>query len=52
MRKLIYYPNMWQTYPFSLDLYIHAEKEAAKEVAEKVTRTKPNKIKFKLALGR
>jgi len=47
MKKLRYYPNMWQTYPFSLDLYIQAEKEAAKKATEK----KERKSKFKLALG-
>jgi len=47
MKKLRYYPNMWQTYPFSLDLYIQAEKEAAKKADEK----KERKSKFKLALG-
>ena len=47
MKKLNYYPNMWQTYPFSLDLFIHAEKEAAKKAEEK----KEGKPKFKLALG-
>ena len=47
MKKLKYYPNMWQTYPFSLDLFIHAEREAAKKETEK----KERKTKFKLALG-
>ncbi len=47
MKKLVYYPNMWQTYPFSIDLAIHAEREAAKKAAEK----KERKSKFKLALG-
>ena len=47
MKKLVYYPNMWQTYPFSIDLFIHAEKEAAKKVAKR----KERKSKFKLALG-
>ena len=47
MKKLNYYPNMWQTYPFSLELFIHAEKEAAKK-AKKEEERKP---KFKLALG-
>ncbi len=47
MKKLVYYPNMWQTYPFSIDLYIHSEKEAAKKETDK----KERKSKFKLALG-
>ncbi len=46
-KKTVYYPNMWQTYPFSIDLFIHAEREAAKKTAEK----KETKSKFKLALG-
>lgn len=47
MKKLVFYPNMWQTYPFSIDLFVHAQKEAAKQTAEK----KENKKKFKLAFG-
>jgi len=31
MKKLVYYPHMWQTYPFSIDLFIRAEKEADKK---------------------
>lgn len=47
MKKLVYYPNICQTYPFSIDLFIHAEKEAAKKVAEK----KQKKQRLKLAFG-
>ena len=47
MKKLVYYPNMWQTYPFSLELSVQAEREAAKKAVEKQER----KPKFKLALG-
>ena len=47
MKKLRYYPNMWQTYPFSIDLFVHAEREAEKEVAER----KEKKQRFKLAFG-
>ena len=47
MKKLRYYPNMWQTYPFSIDLFVHAQKEAEKKTAEKEVR----KPKFKLAFG-
>lgn len=47
MKKLKYYPSMWQTYPFSLELFIQAEREAARKVEEK----KASKSKFKLALG-
>ncbi|NKI30656.1 hypothetical protein [Croceivirga thetidis] len=42
-----YYPSMWQTYPFSIDLFIHAEREASKKAAKKKT----IKSRFKLALG-
>jgi len=38
---------MWQTYPFSIDLFIHAEKEAAKREALK----KGKKTIFKLPFG-
>lgn len=48
MKKLVYYPGMGQTYPFSLDLYIHAEKEARAKEAKVQKERKP---KFKLALG-
>ncbi len=47
MKKLNYYPNMWQTYPFSIDLFVHSEKEAAKRAVEK----KEKKQRFKLVLG-
>ncbi|MEO0571457.1 MAG: hypothetical protein AAF039_07100 [Bacteroidota bacterium] len=47
MKKLKYYPNMWQTYPFSIDLFVHAEREAEKEAARK----KEKKQRFKLAFG-
>ncbi|MEM8926685.1 MAG: hypothetical protein AAGC45_00665 [Bacteroidota bacterium] len=51
MKKLVYYPNMWQTYPFSIELFIHAEKEErAKREIEKQTK-KERKSRFKLAFG-
>ena len=31
MKKFVFYPNVWQTYPFSIDLFVHAQKEAAKK---------------------
>ncbi|UOY07880.1 hypothetical protein L0P88_04855 [Muricauda sp. SCSIO 64092] len=51
MKKLTYYPNMWQTYPFSMDLFIQAEKEAAKKAVRKAAEKKERKPKFKLALS-
>jgi len=48
MKKLVYYPNIAQTYPFSIDLFIHAEKEAR---AKEAKAPKAKKTKFKLALG-
>lgn len=47
MKKLNYYPNMWQTYPFSIDLFVHAKREAEKKATEK----KEKKQRFKLAFG-
>ena len=47
MKKLVHYPNVWQTYPFSMELFAHVEKEARLRESEKKTK----KTKFKLALG-
>lgn len=49
MKKLVHYPNIWQTYPFSMELFAHVEKEARLRENEKAK--KENKTKFKLALG-
>ena len=49
MKKLVHYPNVWQTYPFSMDLFAHVEKEARLKEREKANNEK--KTKFKLALG-
>lgn len=55
MKKLVHYPNVWQTYPFSMDLFAHIEKEARFREQEKQTKRevvkKERKSKFKLALG-
>lgn len=42
---------MWQTYPFSMDLFIQAEKETAKKAARRAAEKKERKPKFKLALS-
>ncbi|NQZ45692.1 MAG: hypothetical protein HRT65_15405 [Flavobacteriaceae bacterium] len=51
MKKLKYYPNVWVSYPFSMELYAHAEKEARSQQAERSETKKEKKPKFKLALG-
>ncbi len=50
MKKLVHYPNVWQTYPFSMELFAHVEKEARLREVERQTK-KERKPKFKLALG-
>ncbi|WP_222983175.1 hypothetical protein [Flagellimonas meishanensis] len=55
MKKLVHYPNIWQTYPFSMELFAHIEKEARLRESEKHARKelvkKEKKSKLKLALG-
>ena len=48
MKKLKYYPTMWQTYPFSMELFIHAEKEAK---ANEAKLQNESGSKFKPAFG-
>lgn len=47
MKKTAYYPTLWHTYPFSLDLMAHWEKEVSNKEAKKHMKRR----KFKLALG-
>ena len=55
MKKLVHYPNVWQTYPFSMDMFAHIEKEARLRELETQTKKaaakKAGKTKFKLAFG-
>jgi len=53
MKKLKHYPNIWQAYPFSMELFAHFEEEArlrAREDEKKKVK-KPSKPKFKFAFG-
>lgn len=53
MKRLKHYPNVWQSYPFSMELFAHFEEEArlrAKEDNKKNIK-KQRKPKFKLAFG-
>ena len=55
MKKLVHYPNVWQTYPFSMDLFAHIEKEARFNEQEKQSKKekvkKGRKSRLKLAFG-
>lgn len=55
MKKFVHYPNVWQSYPFSMDLFAHMEKEARLRESEKHMKKqsvqKERKSKFKLAFG-
>ena len=56
MKKFVHYPNVWQTYPFSMELFAHMEKDARLREAEKhlkkeSVQKKERKSKFKLAFG-
>ena len=52
MRKLKHYPNVWQAYPFSMEMFAHFEKDA--RLAEREVKTevkKTRKSKLRLAFG-
>ncbi len=55
MKKLVHYPNVWQTHPFSMEMFAHFEEEArlreSEKAVKKATVKKERKSKFKLALG-
>lgn len=56
MKKLKHYPTMWQTYPFSMELFIAAQRSEAERRAQKqaMQLEKDNtvkKSKFKLAFN-
>lgn len=51
MKKLVFYPNVFQTYPFSMELFIHAEQQERKKQAEAKLQKVEKKRKFKLAFG-
>ena len=54
MKKLKHYPNVWQTAPFSMEMFAHYEKDARlqhqlKTEASEVKQEKRSKLR--LALG-
>ena len=55
MKKFVHYPNVWQTYPYSMELFAHMEqdarlRESEKEV-KKASEKKERKSKLRLAFG-
>lgn len=54
MKKLKHYPNVWQTAPFSMDMFAHCEKDARlqNQLETQTSDVKQEKkSKLRLALG-
>ena len=55
MKKFVHYPNVWQSYPFSMELFAHMEKDArigvTEKEAKKASDKKQRKSKLRLAFG-
>ena len=55
MKKLKHYPGLWQTVPFSMEMFAHFEQESKlrneEAEIERKTIKKEKKPKFKIAFG-